>query len=94
MNLTGNGVIAHDRTCYQLWEHRDVEQQIAEMPLYRGFTTIDINQIRDRLERIETDADRQGNFGVSHLDAKGVQLLGKETQIFESAQYQDVANQT
>ena len=60
------------------------------MLLYRGFATIDINQVGDRLERIEADADGEGDLGISHLDAKGIKLLGEETQVFEGTQNQDV----
>ena len=45
VDLSGHGVVAHNRSCYQLWEHGDIEQQIAEMPLHRGLATIDVYQV-------------------------------------------------
>ena len=64
------------------------------MPLHGSFLTIDINQIGNSLECIETDTNGQCNSGVGYMDADSCQLLDKETQILESAQNQDVTSQS
>ena len=64
------------------------------MALHGGLLAIDIDEVGDRLEGIEADADGQGDLGVGHGDAEGGQLLGKETQILEGAKDQDIACQS
>ena len=94
VDLLCHGVIAHDRACYQLREHRDVEQQTAEAPLHWGLSPIHVYQVGDGLERIEADTDGERYPGICHGDTDGRQLLCEETQILEGAQDEDIARET
>ena len=64
------------------------------MALHGGLLAIDIDEVGDRLECVEADADGQCNLGVGYRDAESRQLLGKETQILEGAKDQDIACQS
>ena len=51
-----------DRSGDELREHADVEQQVAEVLLHRSLVPVDIDDVRDGLERVERDADGQRQF--------------------------------
>ena len=77
-NLMGHSAIPDDGTGNQLWEHRDIEQQMAKIALHGRLLTIDIHQIGYRLEHIKADANGQGYLGHREIKAKTVDRLCEE----------------
>ena len=66
MQFLSHRTITHNRTGYQLGEHRDIQQQVDETALYGRLPAIDVYQIGDRLEGVETDTDGQRDIRTSH----------------------------
>src|SRR5437588_11444552 len=53
--------VADDRPGDQVWEERDEERVAERIPLGLGVASEDVDHVRDRLEGVEADPDRQGD---------------------------------
>lgn len=96
VNFLSHRAISHNRARNKLWKHTDIEQQIAEMTLHRRLLAINVDEIRNGLESVETNADGQRNLRVGDLEAKVciVDDLGEKTQVFKHTQDAQIAEQT
>ena len=84
-------VIAHDRTCDELREERDVESDIQDTPLSLCLVIINIEEIGEQLECEERDADgeRDVDGGKIRMQQQSRFVRGKR-QILENEQQADV----
>ena len=92
-HLMGNGAIPHYRARYQLRKHRDIQQQIMKASLHRRLMPVDIHQVGNRLEGVETDAYRQHDAGGTQIKAQRIKLQHKKIRVLESTQNQDIDSQ-
>ena len=61
--LRRNGIPAQNWTCDQLWKEKDVESYLFWVCAGFPFSAININDIRQRVEREKRNANRQRNMG-------------------------------
>ena len=86
--------VSYYRSCHKLREHGNVEQQVGIAALHGRLSAVDVNEIRDALERVEADAYRQGYLWHLQGQSEACKDAGKETEIFEDAEYQKVYSYT
>ena len=93
VDLTRDGIVAHDRACHELREHRNIEQQITKMALHGGLTTVDIDKVGYRLEGVEANTYRERYLWHGDIDTQRVERGGDESCILKYAENQDIDNQ-
>ena len=85
VDFAGDCIVAHDGSGNQLWEHGDIEQQVGVALLGRSLKAVDIDQVGDRLEYVETDADRKSDLRDIDRDSDTVEYLSEKAEILERA---------
>jgi hypothetical protein len=60
--LQGDVAIANDWARDELREQRDVEPVVDDVALRRGLAPVDVDEIRDRVESEERDAEQQAEW--------------------------------
>ena len=88
VNLFGNRLVAHNRASDALMEERRIEQQLPITGLRINFPAVDIDHVRNELERVERDADGQHDFGnqLGHTEYR-LEVGAEESQVFEDAEH-------
>ena len=88
---------AHDRPGHQLREERH-EQRVVDVTGHHGlFAAINIDHVRDALERMKADAERQDDVERVHRGAGMENVnpgLAREVRVLEPAEHPDVRGQT
>ena len=86
--------VAHDGARHQLVVHRQVEQVIDGVGLRPGVPAVDVDDVGDRLEGVEGDADGQRESGHRKGGAQqGVQVLDEKAAVLEGAEQPEVERQ-
>ena len=94
MQLSGDLLVANQRPGDELREHGDVQDHIADAALGPHVAAIDVDQVRERVEGVEGDAERQaegesgGEFRRQAGDRR--QGLDHEAAVLEQQQRDQV----
>ena len=87
LDLLEDVLVAHDRPCDELGEKRDVEREIVQLSLRGHLAAADVDDVAQRVKRVERDADRQmhrRDRKILHTDRmqQRVQRLHDEACVF------------
>lgn len=95
LDLLFDRIVAHDRASNELWEERDVKADVQHAPLCLGFAVINVEQVRQQLEREERDADRQRDVDDGRVRTEQEShLLRCKRQVLEDEQQTDMERNT
>jgi DNA-directed RNA polymerase alpha subunit len=68
----------------QLWEENDIKSYMEQISLHLGLSPVNIDYIRDRMERKERNPDGKYDFGNREIRTQEtVEVVNGEHQIFE-----------
>ena len=87
---------SHDRSSDQLGEQRHVTGELEEVLCRRNMAPVGVDNVRDRVKRVERDSNRQDDIQVWRLKvhAKGVKNgmrgLNAEVGVFEERQKRQI----
>ena len=91
-DLVGYGRVADDRPGDKLGEAGDVHAQIQQALLRGDVAPVHVDDVGERLQRVEADADGKGKLEVRDEGEpkQRIHVVGKETLVLEEPYYQDV----
>ena len=91
LDLSAYVRITDDRTCNELGEHRDVEQELIEGVLNIGIPAVNVDGVGQRLEGVERNADGEGNAPHREVDTgQSGEVFNEESGILEKAKHTEI----
>ena len=91
LNLLLHIGIADDRPGDELWKERHVEQEFRKRPLHTDLSAIDVNHIAHGLERVERDANGQGDLRRGALDVRQrIDVFQQKARVLEHAEAEQI----
>ena len=90
--LVGDLAVADDRPGNELREQQHVERRVNRALLRARVAAVDVDHVRNRVERVERDADRQqhlrdGERSDAQSGEQRVDVVGEEVRVLEDAEH-------